>query len=43
MTTTNTTDDLGEELEGFFFGGEIGKVESGIGLDNANRGEMGKV
>ena len=43
MAATDTTDDLSKELEGFFFGGEIGKRESGVGLDNGNRGKKRKV
>lgn len=43
VAATDTADDLGEELEGFFFGGEVGKGEAGVGLDDGYRGEMGKV
>ncbi len=43
MTATNTTDNLSEEGEGFFFGGEVGEGEAGVGLNDADRGEVGKV
>ena len=43
MAATDATDNLGEKFEGFFFGGEIGKGESGISLDDADGSEVGKV
>lgn len=43
VTATDTTDDLGKELEGALFGGKIGETEAGIGLDDADGGEMGEV
>ena len=43
VTAANATDDLGKEGEGFFFGGEVGEGEASVGLDDADRGEVGKV
>lgn len=43
MSAPDAADDLGEEFEGAFFGGEIGEGETGIGLDNADGGEVGKI
>ncbi len=43
VATTDATDDLSEKLESFFFGREVGEGKSGVGLDDADRGEAGKV
>lgn len=43
VTTTDTTDDLGEKLESALLGGEIRESKAGIGLDNADGGEMGEI
>ncbi len=43
MATTDATDNLGEEFESAFFGGEVGQGEARIGLDDADGGEVGKV
>jgi len=43
MAATDPPDDLGEELKSAFFGGEIGKREPGISLDDTDGGEIGKV
>ena len=43
VTTTDATDDLGEELKSALLGGKIREGEAGIGLDNADGGEMGKI
>ena len=43
VTTTDATDDLGEELKSALLGGKIREGEAGIGLDNADSGEMGKI
>ncbi len=43
VTSADAPDDLGEELERAFFGCKIGQGESGVGLNNANGGEMGQV
>ena len=36
MTASDATDNLGEELEGFFFGGIIGERKTRVGLDDAD-------
>lgn len=43
MTAADATDDLGEEVEGALFGGEVGEGEAGVGLDDADSGEFGEV
>ena len=43
MSASDASDDLGQEFEGFFFSGEVGKRETGVGLDDADRGEQGEV
>ena len=43
MTAFGATDDLGDELESAFFGGEIGESEAGIGLGDAESGEFGEI
>jgi len=43
VAAVGATDDLGEELESAFFGGEIGEGEAGVGLDDAEGGEEGQV
>ena len=43
VAAADTADDLGEEFEGFFFGGEVGEREAGVGLDDGDGGEVGKV
>ncbi len=43
MSAPDAADDLSEEFEGAFFGGEIGEGEAGIGLDNADGSEVGEV
>jgi len=43
VAATDATDDLGEKLESAFFGGEIRESEAGIGLDDADGGEMGEI
>ena len=43
VAATDAADDLGEKFEGAFFGGEIGEGEAGVGLDNADGGELWEV
>lgn len=43
VAATDATDDLGQEMESVFFGGEIGKGETGIGLDDADGGESWEI
>ena len=43
VAATDAADDLGEEFEGAFFGGEIGEGEAGVGLDDADGGELREV
>ncbi len=43
MSAADAPDDLGEEFEGFFFGGEVGEGKTGVGLDDADGGEVGEV
>ena len=43
VAATDAPDDLGQEVEGFFFGGEIGESKAGISADDANGGEVGEV
>ncbi len=43
MAATNASDDLGEELESAFFGGEIREGEAGVGLNDSDGSEVGKV
>ena len=43
VAAADATDDLGEESECAFFGGEIGEREAGIGGDDGDGGEVGKV
>lgn len=40
VAAADATDDLSEELERALFGGEIGEGEAGIGLNDADGGEM---
>lgn len=41
MATTDPTDNLGEQLKGALFGGEIGEGEAGVSLDDADGGKVG--
>ena len=43
VATANATDDLGEKVKSFFFGREVGEGKAGIGLDDADGGEMGEI
>lgn len=43
MAAADATDDLSEEFERALFGGEIGEGEAGVGLNDANGGEMGQI
>lgn len=43
VTATDATDDLGEKLESALLGGKVRESEAGIGLDDADGGEMGEV
>lgn len=43
MTATDAADDLSKKLEGALFGGEVGESEAGVGLDDADGGEVGKI
>ena len=43
VAAADAADDLGEEFEGAFFGGEIGEGEAGVGLDDADGGELREV
>ncbi len=43
MTPADAADDLGEEFETTFFGGEIGQGESRVGLNHADGGKMRQV
>ena len=43
VAAADAADDLGEEVEGFFLGGEIWEAEAGIGLDDADRGEVREI
>lgn len=43
MAAADATDDLSEKLKSFFFSAEIRKRKTGVGLDDANGGEMRKV
>ncbi len=43
MAAADATDNLSEKLESFFFSGEIGEGEAGVGLDDTDRGETGKI
>lgn len=43
VTAVGAADDLGEELESAFFGGEIWEGKAGVGLDDAKGGEPRKV
>ena len=43
MTATDATDDLSEEFESFFFSGEVGEGKTGVGLDDADGGEVWEV
>ena len=43
MSATNAADNLGEQLKSAFLGGEIRQGETGIGLNNADGGEMGEI
>ena len=43
MAAADATDDLSDEVKGALFGGEIGKGKIGIGLDDADSGETGKI
>ena len=40
VAAVGASDDLGEELEGALFGGKIWKGEAGVGLDDAEGGEV---
>ena len=43
VAAISATYDLGEELEGAFFRGEVGEGEAGVGLDDTEGGELRKV
>lgn len=43
MTTTDTTDNLSDELKSAFFGGKIRESEPRIGLNDADGGKLGQV
>ena len=43
MPAPNTTNDLGQEVEGFFFGGIIWERKAGVGLDNTDGGKEGEI
>lgn len=43
MATGDTADNLGDELKSAFFGGIIGEVESGIGLDDGDGFKIGEI
>lgn len=43
IAATGTTSDLGDEVEGSFGSAEIGEVESGIGIDDSDEEDVGKV
>ena len=43
VATTDAADDLGEEMEGALFRGEIGEREGGIGLNDADGGEAREI
>lgn len=43
VAAADATDDLSEELERALFGGEIGEGEAGIGLNDADGGEMRQI
>ena len=43
MTATDATDNLGQEVEGLFFGGEIREGKTSIGLNDTNGGKKGKI
>ncbi len=43
MATTNTTEDLGDEVIRAFFGRKIREGKPGVGLDDANGGELREV
>ncbi len=43
VAAPDAADDLGEKLEAAFFGREIGQGQPGVGLDDADGGEVGKI
>lgn len=43
VAATDATDDLGEKFKSALLGGKVRKGEAGIGLDNADGGEMGEI
>lgn len=43
VATSDATENLGKEMEGALFGGVIWERKAGIGLDNANGGEVWEV
>ncbi len=43
VAAPDAADDLGEEFEGAFFGREVGQGQPGVGLDDANGGEVREV
>lgn len=43
VSAADAADDLGEEVEGAFFGGVVGEGEASVGLDDADGGETGKI
>ena len=43
MAAANAPNDLGEEFEGAFFGGKIREGKTGVGLNDPDGGEVGKV
>ena len=43
VAAANATNDLSEKLESALLGGEIGEREAGVGLDDPDGGELGKI
>ena len=43
VAATDATDNLGQEVEGFFATAKIWEHETRVGLDDANRGEIGEI
>lgn len=43
VAATDATDDLSNELKSALFGGKVGEGEPGVSLDDADRGEIGKI
>ena len=43
MPATDASDDLRDEFEGFFLGGEVGEGKTGVGLNDTDGSEVGKI